>query len=47
MRDLVRYSTYSAPGNSGQLLKDDDDPRRQEYLARFADREGTEFLKRF
>jgi membrane peptidoglycan carboxypeptidase len=47
MRDLVRYSTYSAPGNSGQLLKDDDDPRRQEYLARFADREGTEFLQRF
>ncbi|MBD8685265.1 transglycosylase domain-containing protein [Pseudomonas sp. CFBP 13719] len=47
MRDLVRYSTYSAPSNSGQLLKDDDDPRRQEYLARFADREGTEFLQRF
>lgn len=47
MRDLVRYSTYSAPGNSAQLLKNDDDPRRQEYLARFADREGTEFLQRF
>lgn len=47
MRDLVRYSTYSAPGNSAQLLKDDSDPRRQEYLARFADREGTEFLLRF
>ncbi|MBD8591826.1 penicillin-binding protein [Pseudomonas sp. CFBP 8758] len=47
MRDLVRYSTYSAPSNSGQLLRDDDDPRRQEYLARFADREGTEFLQRF
>ena len=47
MRDLVRYSTYASPNNSGQLLKDDDDPRRQEYLARFADREGTEFLKRF
>jgi membrane peptidoglycan carboxypeptidase len=47
MRDLVRYSTYEAPNNSAQLLKDDDDPRRQEYLARFADREGSEFLKRF
>ena len=47
MRDLVRYSTYSAPGNSGQLLKDDAEPRRQEYLARFADREGTDFMRRF
>jgi membrane peptidoglycan carboxypeptidase len=47
MRDLVRYSTYQGDNNSAQLLKDDDDPRRQEYLARFADREGTEFLRRF
>ncbi|WP_347901801.1 transglycosylase domain-containing protein [Pseudomonas purpurea] len=47
MRDLVRYSTYSGPSNSAQLLKDDDDPRRQEYLAQFADREGTSFLLRF
>ncbi|WP_350612416.1 transglycosylase domain-containing protein [Pseudomonas sp. HY7a-MNA-CIBAN-0227] len=47
MRDLVRYSTYQAPGSSAQLLKDDSDPRRQEYLAKFADREGTSFLLRF
>ncbi|MFS2157982.1 transglycosylase domain-containing protein [Pseudomonas sp. Pseusp122] len=47
MRDLVRYSTYQAPNNSAELLKDDDNPRRQEYLSRFADREGTEFLLRF
>jgi membrane peptidoglycan carboxypeptidase len=47
MRDLVRYSTYQGENNSAQLLKDDGDPRRQEYLARFADREGTEFLRRF
>ena len=47
MRDLVRYSTYQAPGNSAQLLKDDSDPRRQEYLAQFADREGKTFLLRF
>lgn len=47
MRDLVRYSTYGGPENSAQLLKDDGDPRRQEYLARFADREGTSFLLRF
>jgi membrane peptidoglycan carboxypeptidase len=27
--------------------KDDSDPRRQEYLARFADREGSNYLMRF
>jgi len=47
MRDLVRYSTYAGPENSAQLLNDDGDPRRQEYLAKFADREGTSFLLRF
>ncbi|RMT89454.1 hypothetical protein ALP39_03428 [Pseudomonas marginalis pv. marginalis] len=47
MRDLVRYSTYQGPNNSAGLLKDDNDPRRQEYLAQFADREGTTFLLRF
>ncbi len=47
MRDLVRYATYSGPNNSAELLKDDRDPRRQEYLADFADREGTSFLLKF
>ena len=47
MRDLVRYSTYSGPNSSALLLKDDKDPRRQEYLAQFADHEGTSFLLRF
>ncbi|WP_093461321.1 transglycosylase domain-containing protein [Pseudomonas sp. NFR16] len=47
MRDLVRYTTYQGPNNSAVLLKDDSDPRRQEYLAEFADREGTSFLLRF
>jgi membrane peptidoglycan carboxypeptidase len=47
MRDLVRYSTYHGPNSSAQLLKDDKDPRRQEYLAQFADHEGTSFLLRF
>ncbi|MBD1588061.1 transglycosylase domain-containing protein [Pseudomonas typographi] len=47
MRDVVRYTLYQAPNNSAQLLKNDQDPRRQEYLARFADREGTEYLRRF
>lgn len=47
MRDLVRYTTYSSPNNSAALLGDDRDPRRQEYLAEFADREGTSFLLKF
>ncbi|WP_051414816.1 transglycosylase domain-containing protein [Pseudomonas sp. QTF5] len=47
MRDLVRYSTYSGPNSSAELLKDDRNPRRQEYLASFADREGTSFLLKF
>ncbi|EFQ65019.1 hypothetical protein PFWH6_1093 [Pseudomonas fluorescens WH6] len=47
MRDLVRYTTYSGADNSARLLKDDNDPRRQEYLARFADHEGTAFLLKF
>ncbi|WP_457789479.1 transglycosylase domain-containing protein [Pseudomonas sp. PL-6] len=44
MRDLVRYSTYQS---SAELLKDDKDPRREEYLRSFADREGRTFLLRF
>lgn len=47
MRDLVRYTIYAGPSERAELLKDDANPRRQEYLARFADREGTSFLQRF
>ena len=46
LRDLVRYSTYQME-HSTQLLADDKNPRRLEYLARFADTEGTVFLQRF
>lgn len=47
MRDLVRYSLYQSPNNSAALLKNDHDPRRAEYLARFADREGQVYTQRF
>jgi membrane peptidoglycan carboxypeptidase len=47
MRDLVRYSTYQTAGSSAKLLDDDRDPRRQQYLTQFADREGQVFLLRF
>ncbi|WP_240610014.1 transglycosylase domain-containing protein [Billgrantia endophytica] len=46
LRDLVRYSTHHNEHRS-QLLEDDRDPRRLEYLQRFADREGRVFLQRF
>ena len=47
MRDIVRHTMYRVEGSTAQLLKDDDDPRRLTYLARFADREGQVFLRRF
>ena len=47
MRDVVRHTMHQIEDSSTQLLKDDDDPRRPEYLARFADREGQVFLRRF
>jgi len=45
MRDVVRYTMYQTPG--ANILKDMDDPQRQEYLKRFADKESKEFLIRF
>ena len=47
MRDVVRYYMFQLPGSSAQLLADADDPRRADYLARFADAEGKEFLAKF
>jgi len=47
MRDVVRYYMFQLPGSSAQLLADADDPRRADYLARFADSEGKEFLAKF
>ncbi len=47
MRDVVHYYMFQTPGSSATLLANADDPRRADYLARFADREGREFLQRF
>ena len=47
MRDVVHFYMFQSPGSSASLLKDADDPRRADYLARFADKEGREFLYRF
>jgi membrane peptidoglycan carboxypeptidase len=47
MRDVAKYYMFQTPGSSASLLADADDPRRADYLARFADKEGKEFLGRF
>lgn len=47
LRDVVRYITYNGDGRSAELLADDKHPQRAEYLQRFADREGTTYLRRF
>ena len=47
MRDIVRYYQQEVPGFDRALLEDPKDPRRQEYLARFADKEGKVYLARF
>ncbi|WP_332670559.1 transglycosylase domain-containing protein [Aromatoleum sp.] len=47
LRELVRHTMYQVPGSTAKLLEDDSDPRRDEYLSRFADREGQVFLRRF
>ena len=47
MRDIVNYHIARLPGQPGDMLVDASDERRAEYLARFADQEGREFLRRF
>lgn len=47
LQDIVNYSIYHGENSSYQLLADDNNPRRDQYLRRFADREGTTFIRRF
>ncbi|HUQ93435.1 MAG TPA: transglycosylase domain-containing protein [Bryobacteraceae bacterium] len=47
MRDIVDYQVRRLPGYSPGLLSDDNHPAREKYLARFADREGSVFLRAF
>ena len=44
MRDLVRYYRAEVPAYSAGILDGMDNPARPEYLARFADKEGKQFL---
>jgi membrane peptidoglycan carboxypeptidase len=47
MRDIVQHTMFTLPSSSATLLDDEQDPRRQDYLAKFAEREGREYLRRF
>ena len=47
LRDVVHHYMFQVPGSSATLLQDTKDPRRADYLSRFADREGREFINRF
>jgi len=47
MRDIVYHVMAQSAKAKQALLDDPDDPARREYLARFADKEGKEFLARF
>lgn len=47
MRDVVSYYMFRTPGSTARVLEDVRDPARQEYLARFADQEGSRFVRQF
>jgi membrane peptidoglycan carboxypeptidase len=47
MRDIVAHHLYDRPASLARMLEDPADERRQAVLTRFADREGTEFVRRF
>ena len=47
MRDLVRHFIYRAPSTAARILSDAEDPQRQTYLVKFADKEGRTFLAKF
>jgi membrane peptidoglycan carboxypeptidase len=47
MRDLVTHHLYGSSGSLALVLENPGDPRRDRYLSRFADREGSEFVRRF
>jgi membrane peptidoglycan carboxypeptidase len=47
MRDVVRHLIARSEGESAALIDDPSNPRRQAYLARFADEEGRKFVARF
>jgi membrane peptidoglycan carboxypeptidase len=47
MRDIVRHYMFQIGGSSAKILRDVTDTHRAQYLKRFADKEGREFINRF
>ena len=47
MRDIVRYYSAAHDEKTRELLADGNNPAREAYLRRFADREGQEYENRF
>ena len=47
MREITDHYMYRAPSGTARVLENAADPARGEYLRRFADREGSLFLRRF
>ncbi|MCW5980989.1 MAG: transglycosylase domain-containing protein [Bryobacteraceae bacterium] len=47
MRDIAQYHTWRLPTFSEALLRDSSHLGRRDYLTRFADREGSQFLSGF
>ncbi len=47
MRDVVYHHMYGGPRPAERILADADHPERAALLARFADREGSRFLRGF
>jgi membrane peptidoglycan carboxypeptidase len=47
MRDIVAYHVHRLPDSPTRMLTDMGDPRRMEYLARFADKEGIQFTSTY
>ena len=47
MRDVVYHHLYREPGSAARILEDPQHPDREVLLARFADKEGSQFSRNF
>ena len=47
MRDIVHYYRFNEQSGSGNLPRSPDDPLRSHYLRKFADYEGSNFVRMF
>lgn len=47
MRDIINYYLFEKVGVDPALFQDPDNPARKEFVTRFADLEGQEYLRRF